>query len=366
MAQLSGRGYAFTVVTDRWGDDLPVEDERGGVPIFRFPFHAAIGKRDVEAMAEIRHRLGRVVGGFDPDLVHLNFTGPSGVFLLGLPQLRDVPLVVTVHNAPPGGDAGPGALTGRILRSARRVVVPSEALGRHIRDLLPDLEPRVSVIRNALRPPPIEPRPLPFDAPRVLFVGRLLPEKGFDVALEAFPEVVGRYPRARLVVAGEGTQRETLERRAAELGVADAVDFLGRVDPEKVPGIINTATLMVVPSRWFEVFGLVALEGALMGRPVVASRVGGLPEVVVEGRTGLLVEPGDVHALARAVLFLLENPDRCASMGRSARERALEDFGWEPLVDAYDRLFRSLHRGSTGGRPGSGPSSRPPQSPWTR
>ena len=104
-------------------------------------------------------------------------------------------------------------------------------------------------------------------------------EKGADIALEAFAHAVKRVPALELLVAGDGGERGALERRAAELGLCENVRFLGWVDPEGVSALLNRATLVLVPSRQ-EAFGQAALEAATAGRPVVASAVGGLPEII--------------------------------------------------------------------------------------
>jgi glycosyltransferase involved in cell wall biosynthesis len=102
---------------------------------------------------------------------------------------------------------------------------------------------------------------------------------------------------------------------------------------------VNTVSVVAVPSRWDEPFGLVALEAALMARPVVAARVGGLPEVVEDGRTGLLVEREDAHALAEALVCLLRDPAAADRMGVVARARASALFGWDRCVNEYERLY---------------------------
>jgi glycogen(starch) synthase len=143
-----------------------------------------------------------------------------------------------------------------------------------------------------------------------------------------------------LVLAGEGPARPELERLATALGVAPAVEFVGGVAPEDVPALINTASLVVVPSRWDEPFGLVAVEAALMQRPVVATRVGGLVEAVEHGITGLVVDKEDPDALANAIVALLEDPATADRMAAAARKRARQRFAWDRCVDAYDRLYQ--------------------------
>jgi len=183
--------------------------------------------------------------------------------------------------------------------------------------------------------------PLSFKPPRLLCLGRLAPEKGFDLALEAFGMIVHLFPRARLLIAGDGAARDELEHRAAKQGISHAVEFIGWVAPKRVTALINDATIVVMPSRE-DSLPLVALEAARMARPVVGTRVGGLPEIVVHQETGLLVEKEDSKDLARAISFLLGHPEAAFSMGQAAQRRVERVFSWEKHVDAYDALYRRL------------------------
>jgi glycogen(starch) synthase len=108
--------------------------------------------------------------------------------------------------------------------------------------------------------------------------------------------------------------------------------------------LINEATILLVPSRQ-ETFGLVALEAALMERPVVATRVGGLPEIVVHEQTGLLIDHDDAVGLAGRISFLLDHPDAAVRIGRAARSRTEAVFGWQHHVDAYEALYQKLTKG---------------------
>jgi glycogen(starch) synthase len=106
--------------------------------------------------------------------------------------------------------------------------------------------------------------------------------------------------------------------------------------------LINTATVVIMPSRWEETFGLVALQAAQMARPVVATLVGGLPEIVIDKETGLLVPNEDHHALSEAVIWLLRNKREAVRMGENARARAHDVFNWKDHVNQYDELYRKL------------------------
>jgi glycogen(starch) synthase len=167
-------------------------------------------------------------------------------------------------------------------------------------------------------------------------------EKGFDLAVRAFASVVARFPNARLTIAGDGPARLELEELARELRLNSAVDFLGWVEPERIPDLINQSTIVLTPSRCQEAFGLVALQGSQMERPVVASRVGGLPEVVADGETGLLVENEDVNGLASAIIHLIENPRIAQQMGKAGRERAQRLYSIEAHVAAYEKLYQQI------------------------
>jgi glycosyltransferase involved in cell wall biosynthesis len=172
-------------------------------------------------------------------------------------------------------------------------------------------------------------------------LGRLQTQKGFDLVLSALPAIIDRVPDLRLTIAGDGPERAGLERRASELKLAGVVDFTGWVSPDKVPELINSATIVLVPSR-SEAFGLVALEAGWMARPVIAASVGGLPEVVAHGKSGLLVKPENSQGLADAILFLLTHPQQASQFGLEGRRRARELFSWETCVAEYDSLYQKL------------------------
>jgi glycosyltransferase involved in cell wall biosynthesis len=173
-------------------------------------------------------------------------------------------------------------------------------------------------------------------------VGRLVREKGFDNAIRALKAILGDYPDARLTIVGDGPERSNLERLASGSGVSASVSFTGWVAPENVGVLLRQAFAILIPSRWREPFGLVALQAAEAGRPVVASRVGGLAEIVLDGATGSLVAPDDPHGLAQAVRALLAEPAKAARMGVAARRDKRSRFDYGRFVTAYEQLYRRL------------------------
>ena len=171
----------------------------------------------------------------------------------------------------------------------------------------------------------------------LLFVGRLRIRKGVEVLLEALHEL--HRPAAALRIAGDGEHRAALERRAAKLGLRDAVRFLGGCDSHRVRTLLGGAAALVVPSI-YEGMPLVVLEAMDMGVPVVASAVSGIPEVVVDGETGWLVPPEDPEALAGALAEVLGDPAEARRRGEAGRRRverlyrpAVAAAGWRALIN---------------------------------
>ena len=206
---------------------------------------------------------------------------------------------------------------------------------------VPEIAPRSSVIHNLLELPAEAPQPLPTVAPRLLCLGRLVPQKGFDLALTALASLRHRYPNLQLIFAGDGASRPDLEQQAADLDLLPMVEFMGWIEPDRVPALLNSVTMVLMPSRR-EGMPLVAIQAAMMGRPIVACRVAGLDEVVVHGETGLLIDREDSDGLTEAIAFLLEHPQVAQKMGQSARRFAKGIFDWQRVIAAYDELYRKL------------------------
>ena len=181
------------------------------------------------------------------------------------------------------------------------------------------------------------------DEPIALYVGRLDPEKGLEILAEAWAAVVAQMPSAKLVVAGRGKLEKPLGERLAKLGIAERVLFAGYVRPPALALLYHVSAVHVVPST-YEPFGIVALEGMASGRAVVASRTGGLADIVEHDKSGLLVEPGDARQLAEAILGLLRDPTRRERLGKAARERAAETFNWHRVAQMTRQVYESVAR----------------------
>ncbi len=342
LPALQERGFEFLVVVPKPEDDsqnLPPEAVVGGVHVVRLPFWT--GHRNIDEMMNLRKRVAEIKRSFSPALVHTNALGATDFFHSITARDSQAPTLTTLHGEWPERFE---PLLGKVLRAADWITVPSQATAQYALRIAPEVGSRLSVVENASIASGDPTCPIPFEVPRLLFVGRLSSEKGCDLALAALQLVRQRYPRARLTVAGEGPARSELEDLASRLGVHDDVDFLGEVPPARITALLDASTLVIVPSR-SEGFGLVALEAAHRGRPVVATRVGGLPEVVAHRQTGIVVEPEDPSAIACAVVELLGNHPEADKMGECAQRRAAQRFNWQGFVNSYERLYRTLIAG---------------------
>src|SRR6476469_5360999 len=188
-----------------------------------------------------------------------------------------------------------------------------------------------------------EPGPYADGVPRLLCVGRLIPIKGHLVLLRAFAEARKELPGLELEIAGQGPLEPALKALVPELGIADAVRFLGQVSP--IQAAIERAAIVVVPSMG-EGFGMVALEAMERSRPVIAAEIGGLGELVEDGVTGYLVPAGEAEPLADAIVRLASDLPHAAQMGAAGRRRALEQFLQERCTDRTELLYRQAMGGA--------------------
>ena len=323
---------------------LPRSPVRHGYPVRR---HRA------RKFAEVPHGLGIAAPSMlfealdhGSDLLHAHAYGSFPVWAATFAHSLDgAALVVTPHS-----DRGRPTISKRAfdriaprfsLRRATRVI----ALTRHEASFLASLgvEPgRIAVIPNGIDLSEF-PGPVPAHRPSAgttgLFVGRLDPsQKGLEPlvrAVAALPPSSG----FRLRIVGEDWGgRQGVLRLASRLDVADRIALVGCVSRTALLREYADADLLVLPSR-FEPFGIVLLEAMAAGLPVVASRVGGIPEVVSDGETGLLVEPGDAEALASAILRLVERPALRATLGARGRERA-RSYSWDALIPRVLAVYR--------------------------
>jgi glycosyltransferase involved in cell wall biosynthesis len=312
----------------------------------------------------------RVIAAFRPDIVHV------GVFLTQLspsilPALRDVPALHHVHwyravcplgtkHLPDGRECtqpwGTACLRNRCLRlrawmplmlqrqlwhERRNVFDRYVACGESVRTRLEEAGfGGVEVVWNGV--PPHPGRAALRDPPTAAFAGRLVPEKGAHILVEAFARVARKLPHSRLVLAGDGPERPAIEQLVDRAGLADRVRVMGWLHGHALAAALEPAWVQVVPSLWTEPFGLAVAEAMMRGTAVIASARGGPAELIQPGRTGLLVETGSAKALADALLSLLRDREAAERMGRAARQFALERLTLDAFTDRMIETYSAM------------------------
>ena len=285
------------------------------------------------------------------DVVHLSFVSPLGrlalaaylawpvrVLLVDPHSRRDADLLQPFEGMRPP-PRNPGTLKTRIIGGlARRrlgsVAAISEYVRRHARRDLNLPDERVVTIYNGVDVTRFG--PTPSSRPdggvfTILTIAHLIPEKGVHFLVRAFARLNSE--SARLVVVGDGQDREKLHALSVELGISQRVEFCGlRDDAEQ---LLSDADIFVHPAVWGEGFGLTIAEAMASGRPVVASRVGAIPELIEDGVSGLLVPPGNIEALCAAIERLIEDPELRRQLATRARKRVEERFSLDRCVEAH-------------------------------
>jgi len=281
---------------------------------------------DVGLAREVKRELARLA----PAIVHTHLVHGDVYGAYGVGRAA---LVSTKHNDDRFRRGMFRFVERGVTRRATRVIAITEALRRFCIDEVGLPAAKIDVVHYGLDglPEPWGENPplgLPPDARVLLCVSRLEEQKGVDVAARALARIRETEPRAVLVVLGEGAERPRL--------AGDGVYLPGRVGD--VAAWYRRAELLVHPARW-EGFGLAPLEAMLAGKPVVASRVSSLPEIVVDGETGVLIPPDDAAALADAVLALLADPARAAALGDAGLARARAEFSVAKMAERTAAVY---------------------------
>lgn len=286
-----------------------------------------------------------------PKIIHIHGFSNLGVSSSRAASSLKIPLIHHVHGGIGWGI--PTFLAKRLLQADRLIAVSEYVRTSVCREIGP--RENISLIRNAL-PDSLwvlgnlgEHRRIS-NSPCISMVGRLEAPKGFDRGLRAIAPLVREFPSLKVNIVGVGHDQQTLRNLSTRLGIAHSVSFHGRLENEETLKLLRDSTCVLVPSTQIEGFSLVSLESAFLSVPVVATRVGGLPETVQDGVTGTIVDPGDLAAMTSALRTYLSNPTLAKLHGNAARERALREFTLERMAAEIDAVHISLlsekHRSS--------------------
>jgi glycosyltransferase involved in cell wall biosynthesis len=359
---LTRRGNTVQVVTNHYPRSLPAYQVLDGVPVHRWlfliPEASFIQRRRWDLLLASLYfypstllRLAQLMRTFRPAVVNVHFPDTQAPFVLWLRRYFNFRLVVSLHGhevlkwfETSATHTDSYALSGDVkqqphfrslvstLQRADAVTACSSYLLQRAAALEPSVAEKGQVIHNGIDLERFEDR-TSYSHPRpyILAYGRQMHHKGFDMLLEAFARIRAKHPHVGLILAGEGEAGPTLQALAQQLGIAKQVHFLGRVTPTGVVRLLNGCLLLAVPSRR-EPFGIVALEGLAAGKPVLASRVGGIAEFL-DGSSNQLVEP-TIDGLAVGLARWLDHTDELQALAEENRSLAAR-YTWPRVVDRY-------------------------------
>jgi glycosyltransferase involved in cell wall biosynthesis len=340
----------------------PFSDAIDGVRVVKFPpekkwYHKIPKARMLLDLFPFR----KLVREIDPQLIHFHFVSEGGRAFYW--DKIAVPMVASTWGQDVIFDKGPDpkaeASLKKMLAKCRIITATTHQLARETARYTDADRPiyvipfGVDLARFPLSPSPGTPgegrgegssgRPITLG-----FVKWLKPKYGPDVLLEAFAKIHAARPNTKLILAGKGELQPQLEKRVVELNLQNAVQILGRVDHDKVPALIRSFDIMVMPSVYeSETFGVAAIEASASGVPVVASKVGGVPEAVIHNQTGLLVSPRDVDALATACITLIDNAALRRDMGQAGRRFVERYYSWPDNTRLMSEIYRAAVEGTS-------------------
>jgi glycosyltransferase involved in cell wall biosynthesis len=321
---------------------MKAHEVHDGADVYRFTFHEALREGQRERWTGILREVVRLEKEFKPDVVHINIPSATAMFHLLSAKSWRAPIVSVIHGAFPESAGRIDTLMGQVLANSAWVTANSEATLQSALAIAPGFSSRSSVIYNGLEKPSIGDSVFPADSQIIVCIARLVKNKGIEVALQAFEIVRQRLPNARMIIAGDGPEYDNLKALAEEMGLSEAVNFRGWVEPSGIAALIDEGSQVWVPSLEAESFGNVAVEAMQMGRPVIVTDQGALPEVVESEKTGIVIPARDAHALSNASLRLFADAAFSQKLGDAGRERAATLFGIDRHADEYDALYRRI------------------------
>lgn len=334
---LQEQGHEILVLTS---GESPSAFSLDGIQVYAFPLIKPLHDCDLKTMKESLSAIGRLIDAFRPDVanVHGWFEGFS-FYQKRIFEKRDIPLCLTVHGLLEQKAYDTEACASLWAR-AKAVNTVSKGLIAALREAGID-HPNLRTIYNGSRFSASSPSPLSFPPCKLLMAGRLSEEKCFDTAFYAFEQLSPSWPELTLRLIGAGKLYPELRALKETLLFGANIEMPGFLSPSEMRREFDRASLVLIPSS-YESFSMVALEAAQRGRPVIASNVLGLKEVVEDGETGLLVEPKDAEALARAIDWTLRNPSKTQEMAKAAFARAKDLFSLEAMAAGYLAMYEEI------------------------
>lgn len=341
LDELKNRGHTVVLLC-RPQTELAARAEEQGITVFRIKVRGDFGPLTILRTVRLlkKEKVDVVLTNMDKELRFAGIAAKLSGYGVVIPRRGiDYPLKNKLHYR----------LSYNWL--AHCIIANSQATKAALLRNAPWLDPqRIHVIYNGIDPRPFE-QPseaeirsslkVAHDEPLIGFVGQLDERKGIACLLEAFARTAAKFPRAHLLLAGEGPLKAEIERFAGQAGLSGRIHLPGF--QKNMVEVMKAIDLLVLPSLW-EGFGIVLIEAMTAGKPVVTTNVSSMPEIVVEGETGRLVPVNDSPALSAAMNELLENPALAKQWGENGRKRVKEKFTIQRMIDQLEKLFEQATR----------------------
>ena len=345
-------GHEVTVVTYRDNMDIPEYENDKGVNVYRVDNYMIHPNNFIDWILQLNFNLiakaTEIInkeGAFDVIHAHDWLVASAAKTLK---NAYGIPIVATIHATEAGRNSGIHDDTQRYINDtkwmltyeASEVIVNSNYMKNELQRLFGLPYEKINVIPNGINLNNYVGVERDYDFRRkyamdnekiILYVGRLVYEKGIQHLIAAMPKILSNYHDAKLIIAGRGGMIEELKAEAASLGLNDKVYFTGYLDSKQVPKMYKCADVAVFPST-YEPFGIVALEGMLAERPIVVSDAGGLGEIVEHRETGMKSYCGNPNSIADSILELLYNPELCANIVKKAKAKVKNNYNWAKIA----------------------------------
>ncbi len=281
------------------------------------------------------------------DLSHSFFTVPCGFISCLLKYKKKIPYIVSLRGADvPGYSERFSLIYAPLKPIIKHIWKKSDftiANSQGLKELALKSAPKkdIGVIYNGIKIDEFVPAiQKPDDVFNILSVCRLTERKGINYLIDSMPEILKNYPKAKLLLAGEGDQMENLKKQTRQLDLKEKVEFLGRVDHEKIADIFKKAHVFVLPSL-NEGMSNTMLEALSSGLPIIATDTGGTKELVVEGENGFIIQMKSAQDIAKKVTKIIENPELQKTLGRQSRQKA-ESMSWKKVAGEYLNLYKKI------------------------
>ena len=345
-------GHEVTVVTYRDNADVPEYENDKGVNVYRVDNYMIHPNNFIDWIMQLNfNMLSKATeiinkeGGFDVIHAHdwlVTYAAKS------LKNAYDIPIVATIHATEAGRNSGIHDETQRYINDtewlltyeATEVIVNSNYMKNEIQRLFGLPFDKINVIPNGVNLSNFTGIERDYDFRRqyamdnekiILYVGRLVYEKGVQHLIAAMPKILSNYNDAKLIIAGRGGMMDELRAEASNLGLNDKIYFTGYLNSKQVQKMYKCADVAVFPST-YEPFGIVALEAMLAGVPTVVSDVGGLDEIVTHGVDGMKSYAGNANSIADSVTALLYDHQLATNVSKKAKQKVKDQFNWEKIA----------------------------------